>query len=121
MLGRRAKKDPPDKGGWSLIFAAWDSPDIWNPINNAALDARGEKSAGVGWPTDERLEALRAQFLRETDDAKKKKLAETIQARAFEIGTHAPIGEYRQPGAMAKNLSGIVTGPGNFYWNLRKN
>jgi len=121
MLGRRAKKDAADKGGWSLIFAAWDSPDIWNPINNAALDARGEKSAGVGWPTDERLEALRAQFLRETDDAKKKKLAETIQARAFEIGTHAPIGEYRQPGAMAKNVSGIVSGPGNFYWNVRKN
>ena len=120
MLGRRAKKDAPDKGGWSLIFAAWDSPDIWNPINNAALDARGEKSAGVGWPTDDRLEALRAQFLRETDDAKKRKLAETIQARAFEIGTHAPIGEYRQPGAMRKNVSGIVTGPGNFYWNVRK-
>ena len=116
MLGRRAKKE-----GWNLIFAAWDSPDIWNPINNAALDARGEKSAGVGWPTDEKLEALRARFLRETDDAKKKKLAEAIQARAFEVGTHAPIGEYRQPGAMAKNVSGIVTGPGNFYWNVRKN
>ena len=121
MLSRRAKKDPIEKGGWSLIFAAWDSPDIWNPINNAALDARGEKSAGVGWPTDEKLEALRAQFLRETDDAKKKKLAEAIQARAFEIGTHAPIGEYRQPGAMAKSISGIVVGPGNFYWNVRKN
>ena len=116
MLGRRAKKE-----GWNLIFAAWDSPDIWNPINNAALDARGEKSAGVGWPTDERLETLRAQFLRETDDARKKKLAEAIQARAFEVGTHAPIGEYRQPGAMQKNVSGIVTGPGNFYWNVRKN
>ena len=121
MLSRRAKKDPIEKGGWSLIFAAWDSPDIWNPINNAALDARGEKSAGVGWPTDEKLEGLRAQFLRETDSAKKKKLAEAIQARAFEIGTHAPIGEYRQPGAMAKSISGIVVGPGNFYWNVRKN
>ena len=121
LVGRRAKKDAPDKGGWNLIFAAWDSPDIWNPINNAALDARGEKSTWVGWPKDERLEALRAQFLRETDDAKKKKLAAAIQARAFEIGTHAPIGEYRQPGAMAKNISGIVVGPGNFYWNVRKN
>jgi peptide/nickel transport system substrate-binding protein len=121
LVGRRAKKDAPDKGGWNLIFAAWDSPDIWNPINNAALDARGEKSTWVGWPKDERLEALRAQFLREIDDAKKKKLAAAIQARAFEIGTHAPIGEYRQPGAMAKNISGIVVGPGNFYWNVRKN
>ena len=121
LVARRARKDAPDKGGWNLIFAAWDSPDIWNPINNAALDARGEKSGWVGWPKDERIEELRAQFLRETDAAKKKKLAEAIQARAFEIGTHAPIGEYRQPGAMAKNISGIVTGPGNYYWNIRKN
>jgi len=121
LVARRAKKDAPDKGGWNLIFAAWDSPDIWNPINNAALDARGEKSGWVGWPKDDKIEDLRAKFLRETDAAKKKKLAEEIQARAFEVGTHAPIGEYRQPGAMAKNISGIVTGPGNYYWNVRKN
>ena len=121
LVSRRAKKDAPGKGGWNLIFAAWDSPDIWNPISNAALDGRGDKAAWVGWVADPALEALRAKFLRETDAAKKRKLAEAVQARAFEIGTHAPIGEYRQPGAMRKSVSGIVTGPGNFYWNVRKN
>ena len=41
--------------------------------------------------------------------------------RAFEIGTHAPLGEYISPLAARKNVSGFVVGPGDFYWNLKKN
>jgi peptide/nickel transport system substrate-binding protein len=67
------------------------------------------------------MEQLRDQFARETDEAKKRALAEAIQARAFEIGTHAPLGEYINPYAVRRNISGLVTGPGNFYWNVRKN
>ena len=64
---------------------------------------------------------LRAQFMRETDEAKKKKLAEALQARAFEIGTHVPLGEYSQPMAARKNISGFFITDGNIYWNLKKN
>ena len=55
------------------------------------------------------------------DEAKKKALAEQIQARAFEIATHAPLGEYANPLAARRNIGGFVTGPGNLYWNIRKN
>ena len=48
-------------------------------------------------------------------------LAEQIQARAFEIGTHAPLGEYVNPLAARRNVTGFVTGPGNLYWNIKKN
>ena len=64
---------------------------------------------------------LRDQFMRATDEPKKKKLAEAIQARAFEIGTHAPLGEFDAPLAARKNISGLFTQTGNFYWNLKKN
>ena len=121
LVGRRAKRDAPEKGGWNLFLTAWDAPDIWDPLGNAALDARGEKSGWLGWAHDEKLLGLREQYMRETDESKKKKLAEAVQVRAFEIGNHAPLGEYRQPAAMRKNVSGIVVGPGNFYWNIRKN
>jgi peptide/nickel transport system substrate-binding protein len=47
-------------------------------------------------------------------------MAEAIQARAFEIGTHAPLGEYINPAAVRKGITGLVTGPGNFYWNIKK-
>jgi peptide/nickel transport system substrate-binding protein len=120
VVTRRAKKDPPEKGGWNMFFTQWVAPDIWNPISNAALDARGEKSGWFGWPNDEKLEALRAQFARETDAAKKKKLAEAIQARAFEIGTHAPLGEAVQPVAVRKGVTGLQIGLADVYWNIKK-
>jgi peptide/nickel transport system substrate-binding protein len=120
VVTRRAKKEPPAQGGWNMFFTAWVAPDIWNPLTNPAVGAQGEKS-WFGWPSDERLEKLRDQFARATDEASKKALAEQIQARAFEIGTHAPLGEFANPLAARKTVTGFVTGPGNLYWNIRKN
>jgi peptide/nickel transport system substrate-binding protein len=119
LVGRRAKKDLPEKGGWNLFLTAFEASDIWNPFN-PALDARTDGNGWFGWANDAKLMDLRALYMREIDEPKKKKLAEAVQARAFEIGTHAPIGEYRQPAAMLKSITGIVTGPGNFYWNIKK-
>jgi len=121
LVGRRAKKDPIDKGGWHMFMTAWQGHDIWNPIANPAFDTRGEQSGWFGWAKDDKLLELRAQFMRATDDATKKKLANELQARAFEIGTHVPLGEYTQPMAAAKNISGFFITNGNIYWNLKKN
>jgi len=120
VVTRRSKKEPPAQGGWNMFCTAWVAPDIWNPIANPAVGALGEKS-WFGWPSDDQIEKLRDQFARETDEAKKKALAEAIQARAFEIATHAPLGEYINPLAARRNVSGFVTGPGNLYWNIKKN
>ena len=121
LVGRRAKKDPIDKGGWHMFLTAWQGHDIWNPIANAAMDTRGEASGWFGWAKDDKIVELRNQFMRETDEAKKKKLADAIQARAFEVGTHVPLGEYTQPMAARKNITGFFVTNGNMYWNLKKN
>ena len=55
------------------------------------------------------------------DEPTKKKLADLIHARAFEIGTHAPLGEFEAPMAARKNISGFFVTNGNLYWNLKKN
>jgi len=121
LVGRRAKKDAPEKGGWHMFLTAWQGPDIWNPIANATMDTRGEASGWFGWGKDDKIMELRAQFMRETDEGKKKKLAEQIQTRAFEVATHAPLGEFDAPLAARKNISGLFRQTGNFYWNLKKN
>jgi peptide/nickel transport system substrate-binding protein len=120
VVSRRAKKEPPAQGGWNIFLTAWLAPDVWNPLANAALGAAGDKS-WFGWPSDGEIEKLRDQFARETDDAKKKAIAEAIQVRAFEIGTHAPLGEYVNPLATRKNVTGWVIGSGDVYWNVKKN
>ena len=83
--------------------------------------ARGEKSGWFGWGKDDKIQELRAQFMRETDTGKKKKLAEAIQARAFEVATHVPLGEFDAPLAARKNVTGFFRQTGNFYWNIKKN
>jgi peptide/nickel transport system substrate-binding protein len=103
-----------------MFLTAWLAPDIWNPLANAALGAAGEKS-WFGWPNDAEIEKLRDQFARATDPAKKKAIAEAIQVRAFEVATHAPLGEYVNPIATLKGVTGWVTGSGDAYWNLKKN
>ncbi|MGH8689988.1 MAG: ABC transporter substrate-binding protein, partial [Burkholderiales bacterium] len=120
VVSRRAKKDPPAQGGWNIFCTAWVAPEIWNPLTNAAIGAAGEKS-WFGWPNDAQIEKLRDEFARATEDGKKKALAEAIQARAFEVGTHAPLGEYVNPYAVRKNVTGWVIGPGDHYWNVKKN
>ena len=121
LVGRRAKKDPNEKGGWPMFLTAWQGFDIWNPIANAAFDTRGEASGWFGWAKDDKIMELRNQFMRATDEATKKKLAAEIQARAFEIGTHVPLGEYSQPMAARRNISGFFIANVNLYWNLKKN
>ena len=121
LVGRRAKKDAPSAGGWNMFLTAWQTFDIWSPIANPALDSRGDKSVWFGWPSDEKLVTLRNQLMRATDEPTKRKLAEQIQVRAFEVATHVPLGEYQQPMAARKNISGFFVTNGNIYWNLKKN
>ena len=121
LVARRAKKDPVDKGGWHMFMTAWQAFDVWSPIANPTTDTRGEKSTWFGWASDDKLVELRNAFMRATDEAEKKKLAEQMHARMFEIGTHVNLGEYDQPMAARKNISGFFVTNGNLYWNLKKN
>ena len=121
LVGRAAKKDPIDKGGWHMFLTAWQAFDMWNPIANPTTDSRGEKSTWFGWASDDKLAELRNQFMRATDEAEKKRIADLMHARMYEIGTHAILGEYQQPMAATKNVSGFFITNGNLYWNLKKN
>ncbi len=120
LVGRRAKKDAPDKGGWHMFLTAWQAFDVWNPIANPALDTRGDKSTWFGWASDEKLVQLRQQFMRATEDGVKKKLAEQIHVRAFEVATHVPLGEFDTGVATHPGITGFFITNGNIYWNLKK-
>ena len=48
-------------------------------------------------------------------------VAGAVQARAFEVATHAPLGEYVQPQAGRKSIKGWLTsGLAHTYWNIKK-
>jgi peptide/nickel transport system substrate-binding protein len=119
LLARRAKKDPPAKGGWNIFLTIWANVDGLNPITMNAVNAGCDK-AWFGWPCDAELERLRDAFARSDDEKERKTLAEQIQVRAMELGTHAPLGEYQAPSAARKGLKGFVPGYFLVPWNVEK-
>jgi len=117
LVARRAKKDPPNAGGWNAFLTSWVTADVMNPVSTAYLNSACDKAL-FGWPCDETMEKLRDQFARESDPAKQKAIAEAVQARNMEITAEIPVGEYLQPVAMRKNVRGLLTAPAPVMWNI---
>uniref|UniRef100_UPI001954BDA2 hypothetical protein n=1 Tax=Stenotrophomonas maltophilia TaxID=40324 RepID=UPI001954BDA2 len=64
-----------------------------NPATHTYL--RGIGRAGTfGWPTSEKVEALRYAFLSAQDDKDKNRLVREIQAQAFQDTPYLPLGYY---------------------------
>jgi len=64
------------------------------------------------------MEALRDKFVRETDPAEQKAIAESVQERATEIVTHVPLGQWYGPSVMRKSLVGMIKAPVPVFWNV---
>ncbi|GIT19697.1 MAG: hypothetical protein CM1200mP39_25030 [Dehalococcoidia bacterium] len=71
-----------------------DRPRLAEPSRQIGVSGGGVEKAWFGWPTDAEVEALRQDFARETDSAKQKALADKVQARAMDVVTYVPIGQY---------------------------
>jgi peptide/nickel transport system substrate-binding protein len=120
LVARRAKKDPPNAGGWNAFLTSWVSADITNPIFTGFLNSGCDK-AMFGWPCDPEMEKLRDEFARETDPAKQKAIAEAVQVRATQWTSHIFLGQWYQPIAARSNVSGILTAPVPVFWNVALN
>jgi peptide/nickel transport system substrate-binding protein len=119
LVTRRAKKDAPDKGGWSAFFTSWGATDVLNPVSAAFLNASCDK-ATFGWPCDPELEKLRDAFASEADPVKQKAIAEQVQLRVVDYPTHAPLGQFTTPTAIRTNLDGLLRTPSLALWNVEK-
>ena len=50
----------------------------------------------------------------------RKKLAEAIQERAFEVVPYLPTGQWKPITAYRKNIKGVITAPAFLMWNVEK-
>lgn len=118
LIQRRARREPPAQGGWSMFFTAWSGIDIMTPGVNQALSGRGER-AWFGWPTMPRLEELRTQWFDAPDADAQQKLAREIQAEALRAAPYLPLGQYFQATAYRRGISGMLRGL-PLFWNIHK-
>jgi peptide/nickel transport system substrate-binding protein len=119
LVTRRASKEPLDKGGWSVFATGWVGTDLIDPAENPALRTNGDKGH-FGWPTDAKIEELRTQWIKAATSDERKKLAEAIQLRAFEVVPYLPTGQWTPKTAFRKNLRGLITAPAFLMWNVEK-
>jgi peptide/nickel transport system substrate-binding protein len=118
MNVRRNNRAPVDHGGWSCFPSTFSGVDLLNPAVSAV--ARGNGLAGYyGWPTSQRLEDLRANWMAADDIATRQRLAADIQVALWDEATYVPLGQIFQPQAYRDTLSGILPGFVKFY-NVEK-
>jgi peptide/nickel transport system substrate-binding protein len=119
VVTRRASKKPPAEGGWNLFETGWVGADLLDPSTNVMLRGNGDK-AFFGWPKDDQLEALRAEWLKAQDLEARQAIAAKIQQRAFEVVPYVPTGQFVAKTALRKNVKGYKAAPAVFMWNVEK-
>ncbi len=119
ITSRRARRDPPDKGGWNLFITTHGGPDVSTPISNIWFNSKCER-ANPGWACDPELEKLNAAWAREPDRAKRRAMIEDIQRRAYVSVPYVPFGQFFQPIAFRKTVKGVLAAGQPVYWNIEK-
>lgn len=116
----RNKKETPEEGGWNIFFTAAPPGNSGNPVT-APLARANCGDAFSGWPCNEKLEKLRADYVSAADEASKKAIVEAFQQEAYDFGLNIPLGQVTQPIAHRANLSGFpLTTDVNVYWNIER-
>jgi len=119
VVTRRASKKPPAEGGWNMFETGWVGSDLLDPSTNVMLRATGEK-AWFGWPSDDKLEELRMQWIMASDSEARQEIAAKVQERAFEVVPYVPTGQFFTKTAFRKNIKGYISAPAIFMWNVEK-
>ncbi|MEZ5850375.1 MAG: ABC transporter substrate-binding protein [Hyphomicrobiaceae bacterium] len=119
LVARRAKKDPPEKGGWHAFITSWTAGDLFNPLAHAFMNAGCDKAL-FGWPCDDKIQKLRDDFAKASSSDEQKKIVDALQARWVEYPTHVHLGQWINMGFHRKNVSGIIAAGVPVLWNIEK-
>jgi peptide/nickel transport system substrate-binding protein len=119
LVIRRASKKPVEEGGWSIFGTGWTGIESLDPSSNLPLATNGG-AAWFGWPDDEKLEALRTEWLKTSDSEARQEIAVKIQECAFETLPYIPTGQWSPVTAYRKNVKGVIIAPALFMWNVEK-
>jgi peptide/nickel transport system substrate-binding protein len=119
MGARLRKKDKPAEGGWSFFMSFYDTRDALDPIGRTMLNTNCRTSF-LGWPCDDKMEALRDAFTRASDMEAKRDLARQIQERNNEFVAFVTLGEASFVGAVSKSVEQVFDAPFTVFWGLKK-
>jgi peptide/nickel transport system substrate-binding protein len=121
VVQRRASREPVERGGWSIFHTTWAGPDWWDPAAAIGMRAVGTgPGSWFGWPTSEKMEALREQWFDAPNLEERKRIAREIQIEAFQVVPHVPLGHFLSPSAWRANVTGVIKSPVVLFYNMGK-
>ncbi len=121
VIARRSSQKPVKEGGWNMFFTNWVAADLVNPIVNFSVGGRGKNGGWFGWAEDAKIEKLKDDFAVAATLDEQKKIAAEIQQEAYDQVIYIPLGQYQQPSAWRKSLTGVLDGPATpIFWNIDK-
>jgi len=97
-----------------VYFFSWD---VMTPAVNPGISGACDKG-WFGWYCSEQMEKLRTEWVRTTDAARRKQLAEQIQVLAADEVPYVPWGQWLQPDAYRKNVRGLIQFGIHVFWNI---
>jgi peptide/nickel transport system substrate-binding protein len=78
------------------------------------------KQGWFGWPTDDKIEALRQSWFDAADVAAQKDICKQIQLEAFQSVPFIPVGGWYYPWAIRKDLADFVQCAAVLFWGVRR-
>jgi peptide/nickel transport system substrate-binding protein len=120
VVSRRASKEPIDKGGWNVFYTYLGGFGNITPAPAIPIQSSGVNGSWFGWPTDPKMEELRAAWFDAPNIAAQQKICEAMQVQFWKSPPYAPLGMYDQPTAFHKYLTDIRDGWPQFY-GVKKN
>lgn len=120
VVQRRAQQSPIDGGGWSVFCTNWGGLDHFNPAGHLMLRGQGRQGF-IGWPESAALESQREAWFDAPDLPAQQAIAADMQRQMLEDVPYIPLGQFFQPLAHRRNLTGVMQ-PGGIpvFWNVRR-
>jgi len=116
---RRARKDPPSRGGWNLFHTYYAGIDCLNPGSFNALATTGDKAA-FGWPKSEAVQATIDAWYEAPTPEDEQAAVRAVNTASMDFVTYIPTGFFLQHQAWRTNLSGVARAPFPVFWGVAK-
>lgn len=115
LLARRTKK-----AGWNVFGIHALGLDLSSPLTNSAINFNCKDAASSGYMCDPRMVGLFDRFAREPDLGRRREIAGQIQAVVYGEGLVAPFGQFAQPAAYRRSVTGLIPSAIPLFWNVEK-
>ncbi|MBR0650547.1 ABC transporter substrate-binding protein [Roseomonas terrae] len=118
VLPRLNNREGLDRGGWSVWCNYIPGIIATSPATQSYVRGLG-RSGPFGWPTSERIEALRDEFLSAETLPDQQRISRDIQLQAWQDVPYIPTGAWMQPFAFRRTITDMLNGFPLFH-NIRK-